>query len=68
MQFYCFPYTLLCSLWAWNDPPLYGSASLPDQVIAAIARHLASCAACNEEYEELVLLAELEERDELLDA
>jgi len=48
--------------------PDFPLTSLPDQVIAVIVRHLASCATCNEEYEELVLLAELEERDELLDA
>jgi len=48
--------------------PDFPLTSLPDLVIAAIARHLASCSACNEEYEELVLLSELEERDDLLDA
>ncbi len=38
--------------------------SLPDQEIATIALHLSGCPACNEEYEELVFLSELEERDE----
>ncbi|HEY4386362.1 MAG TPA: hypothetical protein VGN34_18045 [Ktedonobacteraceae bacterium] len=48
--------------------PDFPLTSLPDQEIAAIVLHLSKCPACNEEYEELVLLSELEERDELLDA
>jgi hypothetical protein len=38
---------------------------MPPHQIAEVARHLGNCPSCHEEYEELVLLAELEERKEL---
>jgi len=48
--------------------PVHPLADLSDWEIAEVAMHLACCASsCREEYEELVLLAELEERDEVND-
>jgi hypothetical protein len=47
--------------------PDFPLISLPEQKIVAIALHLSQCPVCNEEYGELVLLLELEGRDELLD-
>ncbi|MBV9710502.1 MAG: hypothetical protein JO011_06285 [Ktedonobacteraceae bacterium] len=46
--------------------PSYPLVKMPPQQIAEIARHLSNCPSCHEEYEELVLLGELEERKELL--
>lgn len=46
--------------------PHYALMALPDVEIAQVALHLAYCAVCSEEYEELCLLAELEERGELM--
>ena len=46
--------------------PSYSLVKMSTQQIAEVARHLANCPSCHEEYEELVLLAELEERKELL--
>jgi hypothetical protein len=40
---------------------------MKDDELAEMAFHLSHCASCHEEYEELVLLSELEEHDELLD-
>ncbi len=44
----------------------YPLVKMPPHQIATVARHLSNCTSCHEEYEELVLLAELEERKELL--
>ena len=46
--------------------PQFPLVSLDDQEIAAVVLHMGYCAACSEEYEELVQLSELEERGELL--
>ena len=35
--------------------------------LAEVALHLGNCASCKEQYELLVLLSELEERDQLVD-
>jgi hypothetical protein len=43
--------------------PEYPLVQMPDNEIAQVAFHLSHCADCQEEYEVLVLLAELEERD-----
>lgn len=45
--------------------PSYPLIKMPPHQIAEVARHLGNCASCHEEYEELVLLGELEERKEL---
>ncbi len=42
--------------------PAYPLVTMPPDQIAEVARHLGNCPTCHEEYEELVLLAELEER------
>lgn len=42
--------------------PDFPLVSLPEQEIATIALHLSQCPICNEEYRELVLLSELDER------
>ena len=47
--------------------PEHPLADLSDWEVAGVARHLALCtSSCREEYEELMLLAELEERDEII--
>lgn len=45
--------------------PTYPLVDIPEQHIAEVARHLGGCPSCHGEYEELVLLSELEERGEL---
>ncbi len=45
--------------------PIYPLVKMPPHQIAEVARHLGNCPSCHEEYEELVLLGELEERKEL---
>ncbi len=45
--------------------PTYPLVKMPPRQIAEVARHLGNCPSCHEEYEELVLLGELEERKEL---
>ena len=47
--------------------PEYPLIEMEDAELAEMAFHLSHCASCHEEYEELVLLSELEERNELLD-
>jgi hypothetical protein len=44
--------------------PSYPLVKMFPQRIAEVARHLSNCPSCHEEYEELVLLGELEERKE----
>jgi hypothetical protein len=44
----------------------YPLVKMPARQIADVARHIGNCPSCHEEYEELVLLAELEERKEAL--
>jgi hypothetical protein len=46
------------------DHPL---VNMPAGEVAQMAYHLSHCASCNEEYQEFVLLSELEERDEMTD-
>ena len=54
--------------------PIYYEATRPEHPLAElsevemteIAVHLSRCASCHNVYEELVLLAELEERDEMI--
>ena len=46
--------------------PAYPLVAMPEQQIAEVARHLGDCPTCHEEYEDLVLLSELEERGELI--
>jgi len=45
--------------------PEYPLVEMTDEELAEIAFHLSHCAACHEEYEQLVLLSELEERNEM---
>jgi hypothetical protein len=45
--------------------PEYPLVEMADAEIIAMVLHLGQCDVCREEYEELVLLSELEERDEL---
>ena len=55
--------------------PAYYEATRPDYPLvemsnielAEVALHLGHCAACKEQYELLVLLSEIEERDEMVD-
>ena len=47
--------------------PEYPLVEMSDAEMAEVVFHLSHCAACHEEYEQLVLLSELEERDEMLD-
>lgn len=55
--------------------PSYYEATRPDYPLvemsnielAEVALHLGNCASCKEQYEMLVLLSELEERDEFVD-
>ena len=55
--------------------PAYYEATRPDYQLvemstielAEVALHLGSCASCKEQYELLVLLSEMEERDEMVD-
>ena len=47
--------------------PEYPLIEMEDAELAEMAFHLSHCASCHEEYEQLVLLSELEERNELLD-
>jgi predicted anti-sigma-YlaC factor YlaD len=45
--------------------PEYPLVEMADAEIIAMILHLGQCDECREEYQELVLLSELEERDEL---
>jgi hypothetical protein len=47
--------------------PEYPLVTMPNAELAQVAFHLSHCASCHEEYEELVLLSGLEERDEMVD-
>ncbi|HEY6411824.1 MAG TPA: hypothetical protein VIY29_30565 [Ktedonobacteraceae bacterium] len=47
--------------------PEYPLVEMTNDEMAQMAYHLSHCAACHREYEELVLLSELEERNEMLD-
>lgn len=47
--------------------PEYPLVEMSDVEITEVAVHLGGCASCFEEYEELVLLSELEERDEMIE-
>jgi hypothetical protein len=55
--------------------PAYYEATRPDYPLvemsniemAEVALHLGHCASCKEQYEMLVLLSEIEERDEIVD-
>ena len=47
--------------------PEFPLIEMEDTELAEMAFHLSHCASCHEEYEELVLLSELEERNELMD-
>jgi hypothetical protein len=47
--------------------PDYPLVQMADKEIAQVTFHLSHCAGCSEEYEVLVLLSELEERDEMFD-
>ena len=46
--------------------PEYSLVAMAEIEIAEVAVHLGQCVDCHEEYEELVLLWELEERDEMV--
>lgn len=45
--------------------PEYPLGSVPEAEIVAVTLHLATCAPCRQEYDELCLLSELEERNEM---
>ena len=45
----------------------YPLVELSNIELAEIALHLGNCASCKEQYEMLVLLSEMEERDEMVD-
>ncbi len=47
--------------------PEYALVEMSNLEMAQVAFHLSHCVSCHEEYEELVLLSELEERDEMVD-
>lgn len=47
--------------------PAYPLVEMADKEMARVAFHLSQCDTCHEEYEVLLLLAELEERDEMVD-
>ena len=47
--------------------PAYPLVEMADKEMAQVAFHLSQCDKCHEEYEVLLLLAELEERDEMVD-
>jgi hypothetical protein len=47
--------------------PDYPLVQMSDKEIAQVVFHLSHCVACHEEYEVLVLLSALEERDEMID-
>lgn len=47
--------------------PDYPLVEMSNSEMAEVALHLGSCASCKEQYELLVLLSELEERDEMVD-
>ena len=47
--------------------PEYPLVVMTNEKMAQIVFHLSHCIACHEEYEELVLLSELEERNEMVD-
>src|SRR5947207_248763 len=46
---------------------VYPLVEMSAKEMAQVAFHLSHCASCHEEYEELVLLSELEERNEMID-
>lgn len=45
----------------------YPLVEMPAKEMAQVAFHLSHCISCHEEYEELVLLSKLEERNETVD-
>jgi hypothetical protein len=47
--------------------PEFPLIEMEDTELAEMAFHLSHCTSCHEEYEQLVLLSELEERNELVD-
>ena len=47
--------------------PEYPLVQMKDAELAEVVFHLSHCADCHEEYQELVLLSELEERNEMLE-
>ena len=47
--------------------PEYTLVEMSAKEMAQVAFHLSQCDVCREEYEVLLLLAELEERDEMID-
>ena len=47
--------------------PDYPLVEMSDRAIAQMVHHLSHCDACREQYSVLVLLSELEERDEIAD-
>ncbi len=48
--------------------PVFPLIEMTDKEMAQVALHLGQCVTCHEEYEVLLLLAELEERDEMVDS
>jgi hypothetical protein len=47
--------------------PDYSLVEMSNIELAEVALHLGNCASCREQYEILVLLSEMEERDEVVD-
>jgi len=47
--------------------PEYPLVVMTNEKMAQMVFHLSHCVACHEEYEELMLLSELEERNEMID-
>jgi len=47
--------------------PVYPLVEMSAKEMAQVAFHLSHCVSCHEEYEELVLLSELEERNDMVD-
>jgi len=47
--------------------PVYPLVEMSAKEMAQVAFHLSHCVSCHEQYEELVLLSELEERNDMVD-
>jgi hypothetical protein len=67
-------YALTCDLCCLRLPayyeasrPEYPMVELSEVEMTEIAVHLSRCPSCHDVYEELVLLSELEERDEMIE-
>lgn len=48
--------------------PDYPLVEMSNMELAQVALHLGNCSSCKEQYEMLVMLSELEERDEMIDS